>query len=176
MLNSKLRNGFIVLLFFLAIPLNLFASQIPYDGSFLFLVLFPLGALGLGLFLSWLPSKVSGWSKLAKVYRAPKPFVGILMRGKTIVVGRFMGYKGIMSLGADREGLYLEILRLFSLGSPALWIPWKDMSASEVDGLYGSWIALDMSKVPGVRLRFRKKDVLDLKVLAEFPDVLKSVS
>lgn len=176
MLNSKTRNGFIVFLFLLAVPLKLFGSQIPRDGSSMFLALFPIVALGLGLFLSWLPSKVSGWSKLAEVYRAPKPFAGTLLRGKTIVVGRFMGYKGIISLGADREGLYLEVLRLFSLGSPALWIPWKDMSASEVDGFYGSWIALDISKVPGVRLRLRKKDVLDLKVQAEFTDVLKSVS
>lgn len=41
-------------------------------------------------------------------------------------------YSGVLTLGADAEGLYLGVIFLFRVGHPRLFIPWSDVRAEPV--------------------------------------------
>lgn len=77
------------------------------------------------LALGVLASK-SGWSKLARQYRATGPVEGTRLERVSISVGRlYFRSKGIVV--GNTEGVYLSLLPVFRPFHPPLFIPWKDL-------------------------------------------------
>ncbi len=77
-------------------------------------------------------SRISGWRELAEHY--PDQNLGSQANKKYFVYARlkrFVNYNGILVLESTSTGLRVRMLKLFSLGHPAFFIPWSDISFVE---------------------------------------------
>jgi hypothetical protein len=77
--------------------------------------------------ISWM----SGWRALARRYRCEQEFEGERWRFQSGRMRWNTRYGSILTVGANREGLYLAVLFLFRLGQPPLFLPWSEITASE---------------------------------------------
>ncbi len=62
---------------------------------------------------------------MAENYRLTTPFSGKKWRFCSAAFRRFVGYGSVLTVGANRDGLYLSMLFLFRLGHAPLLIPWQ---------------------------------------------------
>lgn len=118
-------------------------------------------------------ARLGGWSRLAKSYPAAFPF-----EGKKLLASGAMGpanYGFSLLLGADARGLSLETTGFVRTGHKPLFIPWSDVTAREVSGLFYPRALVGFQKAPGVTLRLPKKTVLELKELAGCADAFSGV-
>ncbi len=97
-----------------------------------FFVIFPL----FWCFVVWLISHVGGWQRLAKRYKAGEYRVvtGDLHKGVQGMVG-IANYKGTLTLHFNAEGFFMEVMPLFKIGHPRLFIPWSEISARKDSNL-----------------------------------------
>ncbi|MBX7207718.1 MAG: hypothetical protein K1X78_05385 [Verrucomicrobiaceae bacterium] len=88
-----------------------------------FVVFFP--ALWCGIV--WIMSRAGGWNRLAARYpagtRAPE---GEECRRVFGMVG-MARYKGILKLHFARDGFFMEVMPIFKIGHPPLFIPWAEV-------------------------------------------------
>lgn len=94
---------------------------------FVFGIFFVIIWLGVVLLLSLL----SGWSRLAKIYRSRDSFAGEQWHFVSGQLRNFVNYRNCLTVGANADGLYLSILFPFRAGHPPLFIPWSDITVSE---------------------------------------------
>jgi hypothetical protein len=91
---------------------------------------------------------MSGWWKLAAVYRAQRPPSGrcfLLAGGK---VGD-VWYRGCLTVYASAEGLYLSVWPIFRFREPPLLIPWSDIrNRREKRWLWFRYIEFDVGSPP----------------------------
>ena len=85
----------------------------PIIPGILFIVIFPL---------FW-----CGWARLAKYYRYDGTFQGQQWSMQSARIS-WSGYNGVLTVGANWEGLYLRPMFLFRCGHPPLFFPWYDLS------------------------------------------------
>ncbi len=114
------------------------------------------------VFVVFLTSWVSGWSKLATVYPGRRPFNETCWRMQS---GRFrwgMGYNGILNVCADAQALHLSVLFLFRPGNPPLSIPWEDITGRR-RGL-------------GVELRCRRAESVPIRISTRLAGALEQAS
>ncbi|MES2596633.1 MAG: hypothetical protein V4662_14920 [Verrucomicrobiota bacterium] len=89
-----------------------------------FLIVFPT----IWCFVVWLLSHMSGWQGLATRYAsAGRPVTGTRQSGVTGMVGG-VSYRGTLTLHLDSEGFFIDVMPLFKLGHPRLFIPWADIT------------------------------------------------
>ncbi len=100
-------------------------------------------------------SLAGGWSRLAGYYRATGPFMGQRWAWQTGWLG-WARYRGILTIGADASGVYLEVMPLFRIMHPALFIPWSDITVEERTTFLFPTVVLLFAQVPGVRLSLFK--------------------
>jgi hypothetical protein len=117
----------------------------------LIIVLFVVSFIVLWTLVVLLISVISGWRRLAGYYRATMPFTGQKWAWQMGWFG-WARYRGVLTVGADTTGLYLELMPLFRIGHPALFIPWSDMTTEERTGFLFPVIDFQFSQVPGVTL------------------------
>jgi hypothetical protein len=90
-----------------------------------FLVVFPL----LWCFVVWLLSQIGGWKHLARRYAAGNRRVtGERCSGIQGMVGS-VSYRFILTLHFNAGGFFIEVMPLFKIGHPRLFIPWSAVSA-----------------------------------------------
>jgi len=94
---------------------------------------------------------IGGWGRLARAYRAAQPFTGQKWSWQTGWFG-WARYRGVLTLGADSTGLSLEVMRLFRIAHPPLFIPWGDITTEERAGFLFPVTVLRFAQVPGVAL------------------------
>jgi hypothetical protein len=92
-----------------------------------FAIVFPLFWCG----VIWLISQLSGWGRLAQHYRATIPPTGHRWSWQYGMVG-WAGYNGVLTLTANNEGLFMEVLWLFGFGHPRLFIPWHEFREAKI--------------------------------------------
>ncbi len=83
------------------------------------------------VFVIGLISLIGGWQRLAQRYRAGLPPVGQRWSRQYGMVG-WASYKGVLTLTASSEGLFMETIWMFGFGHPRLFIPWQDFREAEV--------------------------------------------
>jgi len=123
----------------------------------------PVEKIFLGVFLPfWLGlliliSFFSGWIFLAEQYRysgqeitQKKYFQGAAMRW-------WMGYNGCLTVGANREGVYMSVWLLFRSGHPPLFIPWEDVSVQSIRSRCCEFFEFRTTKVPFIPIRVSKQ-------------------
>ena len=92
-----------------------------------FLVLFPLIWCG----VVFLISRIAGWQHLAERFPAgDRPIVGDRRAGVQGIVGA-ASYRGTLTITFCEDGFFVEVMRLFRIGHPSLFIPWSAVTARE---------------------------------------------
>jgi hypothetical protein len=85
---------------------------------------------------------ISGWRRLAGVYRLQSTFAGDRLRFRS---ARMRGsYDRYLTLGADEHGFYMAIPFPFGLFNPPLLIPWTDIGVTRKGGGW-SYMYLDIA-------------------------------
>jgi len=69
----------------------------------------------------------SGWALLAKRFKAQRTFTGARRWGQSGQMRWMAGYRRILIVGANSEGLYLATPPFFPLFHPALFISWNEV-------------------------------------------------
>lgn len=116
-------------------------------------VLIPLLAVGIWL----LSSRLTGWANLAEVYTASGACSGEQWHFQSAALRWWTHYGNCLTVGADAQGLWISVFFLFRLGHPNLMIPWSEVSATKVDGLFGRYVELRFQRVPGVPFRITER-------------------
>jgi hypothetical protein len=89
-----------------------------------FLIVFPLFWCAIVLLLA----HAGGWQKLARHYRAGnRPLSGTPHVGVMGMVG-WVSYRFVLKVHVADEGFFLEVMPLFRVGHPRLFIPWGAIS------------------------------------------------
>ena len=90
--------------------------------------------IGLWWGVTFLMSKMSGWSTLAEQFRLrdKDSFTGQRKYCRWGKIG-LIGYNNCLKVGVSQEGLYLALMPLFRVGSPPLLIPWMHVSKIETN-------------------------------------------
>lgn len=122
-------------------------------------ILIPIVVLGSIFFMGPSLARMSGWAKLADPYATDRECQGFKLQGRRGQFGKWMGYKGILTLGVDGQGFYLSVSWLFKSGHPPLFFPWKEIRASEKKMWLQDWVVLEFTQVPGLTLALHKNDV-----------------
>lgn len=89
---------------------------------------FPVFFITMWCGVCFLLSRLSGWASLAEYFRLKQPFSGERKHFRSGMVG-WVGYRSCLTVGVNREGLYLAVMPIFALGSPPLFIPWKSVTS-----------------------------------------------
>src|SRR5581483_1529962 len=87
-------------------------------------VLVPLLVATWWVFVLWLTSELSGWRKLAAVYRAQHRPNGKCFLIQSAKIGD-MWYRGCLTIYTSGEGLYVSLWPVFRFRQPPLFIPWS---------------------------------------------------
>jgi TPR repeat protein len=153
-------------LLFIGFPFSMNFSIGSIDWHSVFPDLFPFFFIGMWCLVGFSLAQIGGWASLAAEYPTTQPFEGKVFRG---LAGQFgvARYSGILNIGANREGLYLSVLFIFRVGHPPLFVRWEDITASVQKGFNHDMVAMEFSKVPGVVMKLRQKDVMKLKEAAD---------
>ncbi len=93
------------------------------------LPLFLLTFVPLWLAIGFVIALASGWRSLASRYAADRdpPARRWSFQSGSL---RQAGYNSVLTVAADREGLYLATIFLFRFGHTPLFIPWRDIAIS----------------------------------------------
>ena len=95
---------------------------------------------------------------LGKVYRTDFPFSGRKLRMKSGGMRWGTNYVACLTIGANREGLFLAVFPIFRVGHPPLFIPWNDISTEDRNqrGFFPA-VKVLFRKCPNVYMIFSKK-------------------
>ncbi len=109
----------------------------------------------------WAIAKVSGWQQIARSY----PMTQKIPNEKTIGlqslrIGLFSQYNNSITYGFSDQGMSLQVLSIFRLGHPPIFIPWEDLLAQETR-IFKTFpmIRLILVKEPNRKLFLRPKQV-----------------
>ena len=129
---------------------------------------------GAWMLLGWLSSVLGGWTKLASQYGFKKPFTGKTFPTRSAILG-MTRYANCLTLGANEEGLYLEVFVWMKLSHPPLFIPWSDMTGKIEDSWLTKILVLTFKSIPRVSIELPMNTALELKVAAQtskaFPEI-----
>jgi hypothetical protein len=93
--------------------------------------------------VSFIFSKITGWSRLAEKYRIYKKPEFKLLRAVQVTWGTPLIAGNIYTLGSTYKGLYLGVLFPFRVGHPPLLIPWRDIKVKKVKRLMSTKIVFE---------------------------------
>ncbi|MAX25005.1 MAG: hypothetical protein CMJ19_10920 [Phycisphaeraceae bacterium] len=109
----------------------------------------------------WVIAKVFGWQKIARIY----PMTHKIPNEKTVGmqslrIGYFSQYNNAITYGFSDQGLSLQVLSIFRLGHPPIFIPWEDLLAQETR-IFKTFpmVRLVLIKDPNRKLFLRPKQV-----------------
>ena len=116
----------------------------------------PITLVGALVISSLLVSTISGWPKLAEHYGFEGEFEGQQWRAKTGRLGR-MRYRRQLIIGSNPEGLHLTVFPWLRIGHPPVFMPWVDITATEMVRFGLVKIVFEFRAVPSVNLEIPKK-------------------
>jgi hypothetical protein len=127
-----------------------------------FLHLWPaLFAPFIWILVTFIISRLGGWSLLAKVYLAQesKALDGESWRFQSIQMRWATNYGNCVTVRADPLGLSLSVPFLFRIGHPPLLIPWSDIAIHRVrrSRFFPSLIELRFRLEPSIPVRVNHK-------------------
>lgn len=112
------------------------------------------------ILVSFIISRVGGWSLLARVYLAQADTLdGDSWRFQSIQMRWGTNYGNCVTVRADPLGLGLSVLFLLRLGHPPLLIPWPDITMVTVKKFrfFPSWIEFRFRLEPSIPIRINNK-------------------
>lgn len=113
------------------------------------------------------------WGRLAEAYPLSRPFPADVFEFQ---VGQFgyLGLKGCLTFGADRQGIYLRTWKLFEWLLNPLFIPWTDIQATPGGKLDRSKLRIMWWSGGFVALKFPRIQGINLKISAQLWEQLNA--
>ena len=130
-------------------------------------IILPCYFVALWLLVSAVISYIGGWTTLAKRFRFSAPFPGEKWRGQSGQMRWIAGYGNCLTLGCNRQGLYLAISPLFRFRHPPLLIPWDEIKISRTKILFFRFVRFGLGRELDVPLYLRARLADKLKRAAE---------
>lgn len=99
--------------------------------------------------ISHLLARISGWHRLATVYRASESAGG---KSCGLCSGSFgvVSYRNCLLVTLHPSGLHICVLFFFRLAHPPLFIPWSDITISPTKFLWWGGVRLHFAQCPRV--------------------------
>ncbi len=139
--------------------LQRFIEQHPKFIVAIFPVYFIMLWLGMGAIISYL----GGWFSLSKFYRSRVPFSGGKWGMQSGQMRWWMYYNNVLTIGVNREGLYLAAMFLFRFMHPPLLIPWSEIKARKSKGWFFEYVTFTMGRELAIPLRIHVKVAAKLR-------------
>lgn len=117
-------------------------------------ILFP----AVSLLVSW----ISGWSTLARQFRAESEFTGSRWTAQTGRMRWLATYGSCLTIGADASGLYLAVSLLYRFRHPPLFVPWQEITVSETRPFGFERVQFRLGREPGIPLTLQKSIAAEL--------------
>jgi hypothetical protein len=115
-----------------------------------------IGFVGVWVGITFLLSRIGGWNVLAGRYLAQHPFSGQVHSWCSGRLG-FVNYNNCLSLGANEQGLYLSVPRIFAFAHPPLFIPWSDIRAQRDKILWAQIVRFELGTAPATKLQVPRR-------------------
>jgi hypothetical protein len=165
---ERIRVYWVLIIFLWLIPIFLptslktfFNFQYPSTSPEPSPIYFPFFFVGMWVLVCFFLSIMDGWQWLSEKYSFKNKFEGKKHGGISgMLCG--VGFHGILSAGADKNGLYLSVLFPFRIGHPPLFIPWEEITCGKQKILFFKYAVLEFEKAPGVLLMIPEKIVWTL--------------
>jgi hypothetical protein len=126
--------------------------MIDINNPLVFLPLFVVLWCAISVTLSF----VGGWHALAQNYRATEPFSERRWHFRSAAMCS-VNYGGVLTFGANTEGMFISPLFLLPVCHPPLFIPWSEFeSAAQYRQLFFPMVILQFKKSPLVSLRISR--------------------
>jgi hypothetical protein len=100
--------------------------------------------LSLLLLHQWIDARLSGWNRLARLYRAPDEPAGRRFERVTFCMNARC-YRRIGTIAMGSEGLHMQLHPLFRFLHPPLLIPWRNLKTSPAGSIPDIQIAAGLS-------------------------------
>lgn len=101
-------------------------------------------------------SKISGLDELARCFSATREPQGTELTKQTVQIGA-VRYKRCVTVHVDAEGLFLQIIFIFSKSRPPFFIPWHEIKQVQITRLYWQQaITLTISDPPVTKITLPK--------------------
>lgn len=107
--------------------------------------------------VSFIVSYISGWASLAKIYRFSNSFDGKRWRFRSGQMRGMTNYGNILTIGANRYGLYLSVFYILRAGHPPIFIPWDDITITTKKVLLFKLMEFRFNKAASLFLRINEK-------------------
>ncbi len=75
----------------------------------------------------------------------------------------WMYYNNVLTIGVNREGLYLAAMFLFRFMHPPLLIPWSEIKARKSKGWFFEYVTFTMGRELAIPLRIHVKVAAKLR-------------
>lgn len=95
-------------------------------GPLLFIASFPVSIFLVAIF--------SRWKTIAKRFQATRPFAGQLLKFRWARIG-LVNFTGVIHIGFDKSGLYLQTIFPVGLMLKPLLIPWSEIEVTKDSGV-----------------------------------------
>jgi len=126
-----------------------------------FTLLWPvLFAPSIWILVTFIISRMGGWSLLAKAYLTQANTLdGESWRFQSIHMRWGTNYNNCVTVRANALGLGLSVIWLLRIGHPPLLIPWSDITIYRVkrSRFFPSWIEFRFRLEPSIPIRVNKK-------------------
>lgn len=104
---------------------------------------------------------ISGWRAVAEAYPAQDEFNG---ETRSMQSAGFEGagflpanYSGVLSVGANREGVRFATVIALRIGHAPFFIPYEELQAEEGSLFFIPYVRLRAAKTPDVAIRIRRR-------------------
>ena len=111
-------------------------------------------------------SLMSGWRALSGRFRAQQPFMGQKWSWQYARMRGSARYNGCLTLGSDSMGLFMDVMRLFRPGHPALFIPWTEITVR-----HQPWAASEM-----VEIRLGSAEQIPFRIIGSLASRLQAMA
>ncbi len=126
------------------------------------LAFFPILWVVVGVLIS----RIGGWGALAERFRYSGKFPGQRWRGQSAQMRLIGNYGNCLTVGANRDGLYLATLFVFRSGHPALMIPWTEISVVGKRAFFWRYVELRLGHDLSIPFRISESLATRLRAAA----------
>ena len=113
-------------------------------------------ASGVALWIAvgWIVSRATGWAELARAYPGGRRlYRGGWVRWQSLQLRGFGGYNNAVNVGADEEGLQVEMMWVFRIGHEPVFVPWSDVRSVEAGRrFFVPFVKLRLLRTPDIPL------------------------
>lgn len=127
---------------------------------------FPIYFVGFWLLICATVSLLGGWFSLSTRYRTRLPLIGPKWTGQSGQMRLWMNYNNALTLGVNKDGLYLACMFFFRFMHPPLLIPWSEIAVRRSKGLFFEYVTFAIGRELGISLRIRAKLAEQLRAAA----------